>query len=119
MIAAVSCPAGGAPRRLPAPVRPVRRWSGGQRGASGRITVAEQRIGMVGLGNMGGRMARRLLAAGHAVAGYDRDPEQAGIYGVPAADSVAVLVRDADVVLLSLPDSSVVEPVVLGDDGVL
>lgn len=81
--------------------------------------MAEQRIGMVGLGNMGGRMARRLLAAGHAVAGYDRDPDQAGIYGVPAADSVAALVRDADVVLLSLPDSSVVEPVVLGDDGVL
>ncbi|MBO0831914.1 MAG: NAD(P)-binding domain-containing protein, partial [Actinobacteria bacterium] len=28
------------------------------------------RIGFIGLGNMGGRMTRRLIAAGHPVIGY-------------------------------------------------
>jgi 6-phosphogluconate dehydrogenase len=33
------------------------------------------RIGMVGLGKMGGNMAERLRRAGHEVVGYDRDPK--------------------------------------------
>ncbi len=32
-------------------------------------------IGMVGLGRMGGNMARRLLKGGHRVVGCDRDAE--------------------------------------------
>ncbi|MEV5412110.1 phosphogluconate dehydrogenase (NAD(+)-dependent, decarboxylating) [Thermopolyspora sp. NPDC052614] len=32
------------------------------------------RIGMIGLGRMGGNMAERLRAGGHEVVGYDRDP---------------------------------------------
>ena len=32
------------------------------------------RIGFVGLGNMGGPMARNLLKAGHEVRGYDLSP---------------------------------------------
>jgi 3-hydroxyisobutyrate dehydrogenase-like beta-hydroxyacid dehydrogenase len=74
--------------------------------------VATQRIGVVGLGNMGGRIARRLLAADHAVAGHDVDPERAPAVGVSPAASPAELADAAEVVLLSLPDSTVVEPVV-------
>lgn len=33
------------------------------------------RIGMIGLGRMGGNMAERLRRGGHTVVGYDRDPE--------------------------------------------
>ncbi|HET7552664.1 MAG TPA: decarboxylating 6-phosphogluconate dehydrogenase [Gemmatimonadaceae bacterium] len=33
------------------------------------------RLGMIGLGRMGGNMTLRLLRAGHEVVGYDRDPE--------------------------------------------
>lgn len=33
-------------------------------------------LGIVGLGRMGGGIARRLLRAGHTVVGYDRDPEE-------------------------------------------
>ena len=36
--------------------------------------VGAMRIGMVGLGRMGGNMAQRLRAAGHEVIGYDRNP---------------------------------------------
>lgn len=32
------------------------------------------RIGMVGLGRMGGNMAERLRRAGHEVVGYDASP---------------------------------------------
>jgi 6-phosphogluconate dehydrogenase len=32
------------------------------------------KLGMVGLGRMGGNMSKRLEAAGHEVVGYDRDP---------------------------------------------
>jgi 3-hydroxyisobutyrate dehydrogenase len=35
------------------------------------------RIGFAGLGVMGGPMARHLIGAGHAVAGYNRSPEKA------------------------------------------
>jgi 3-hydroxyisobutyrate dehydrogenase-like beta-hydroxyacid dehydrogenase len=75
-------------------------------------------IGIIGLGNMGGRIARRLVAAGHGVIGYDLQPSRVP-GGARSADGIASLVRDVDIVLMSLPDSSVVEAVVLGDDGVL
>lgn len=77
------------------------------------------RVGIIGVGNIGSRVARRIAQAGMSIVGYDSDrsrPERAGIH---VSDSVCELVRAVDVVLLSLPDSSVIEPIVLGDDGVL
>jgi 3-hydroxyisobutyrate dehydrogenase-like beta-hydroxyacid dehydrogenase len=68
---------------------------------------------------MGGRIARRILAAGHRLLGHDIDLERAGAAGVEPVPSLAALVERCDVVLLSLPDSSVVEAVVLGEGGVL
>ncbi|MEU8362499.1 NAD(P)-dependent oxidoreductase [Nonomuraea sp. NPDC048882] len=76
-------------------------------------------IGFVGLGNMGGRIARRLTAAGHPVLGHDPAPGAAEKAGATPAASVAEVGRDAELILLSLPDSKVVESVVLGDDGLL
>ena len=76
-------------------------------------------VGIIGLGNMGGRIARRLVGAGHAVVGHDLEAERVSAAGARAADDVASVVAEADVVLMSLPDSSVVEAVVLGDGGVL
>jgi len=32
-------------------------------------------LGMIGLGRMGGNMAQRLVAGGHRVVTFDRDPE--------------------------------------------
>jgi 3-hydroxyisobutyrate dehydrogenase len=77
------------------------------------------RSGMIGLGNMGSRIARRIHGAGLDVAGYDIDQGQAQGAGVPTVSSVAELVAGVRVVFLSLPDSRVVEAVVYGEDGVL
>ena len=76
-------------------------------------------IGFVGLGNMGGRIARRVRAAGWSVSGFDVDPTLAADAGLAAAGSASSLVANADAVFFSLPDSSVVERVVYGEDGVL
>lgn len=81
--------------------------------------MSDIRIGMIGLGNMGGRMTSRLVDAGHAVLGYDLDTSAAQRQGATGAASVAELVQGVDHVLISLPDSRAVESVVLGDDGVL
>ena len=77
------------------------------------------RAGFIGLGNMGGRMTRRLAAAGIAVRGFDTVPGRAEEVGAQAAASLAEVMAYADVVLLSLPDSHVVEAVVEGADGIL
>jgi 3-hydroxyisobutyrate dehydrogenase len=68
---------------------------------------------------MGGRIARRIAAAGHRPLGHDLDPRRAEAAGVEPAASLAALVGRSDVVLLSLPDSAAVESVVLGAGGIL
>jgi 6-phosphogluconate dehydrogenase len=53
-------------------------------------------LGMVGLGRMGGNMARRLVKAGHEIVGYNRSPEPLAALaaqGGAAAGSVADLVQ--------------------------
>ncbi len=81
--------------------------------------AAHRPVGMVGLGNMGGRMARRLVSAGYDVLGFDADPVRAEAAGVTPAVSLAELAAGCDVILLSLPDSTVIEAVVGGDSGLL
>ena len=68
---------------------------------------------------MGGRIAVRVVAGGRSVVGFDTDASRAAALGVEAVPSVMALVERADVVLLSLPDSSVVEAVVEGPGGIL
>jgi len=75
--------------------------------------------GFIGLGNMGGRMAGRLIDAGNQVVGFDLDPEAASRCGARFATSIHEAVSEADFVFLSLPDSRAVESVVLGDGNML
>jgi 3-hydroxyisobutyrate dehydrogenase len=78
-----------------------------------------ERIGFIGLGNMGSRMTARLTEHGRPVLGYDVRPELAGQAGAETAASVTQVVTGTDVVLLSLPDSRVVEAVMDGDEGLI
>ena len=78
-------------------------------------------VGFIGLGIMGGPMAAHLVKAGFDVVGYNRSPEpiqRLTDQGGRGADSLAEAVRDADVVVTMLPDSSDVEAVALGEDGI-
>ncbi|MEZ5189972.1 MAG: NAD(P)-dependent oxidoreductase [Schumannella sp.] len=75
-------------------------------------------IGFIGLGNMGGRMTRRIVDAGIPVLGYDPVAANIGPSGAKAAASGAEAAAASDVVFLSLPDSHIVEAVVHGPDGI-
>jgi 3-hydroxyisobutyrate dehydrogenase len=79
----------------------------------------QKSIGFVGLGNMGGRIARRLVDAGHAVLGMDSVPGRAEACGAQPARSLEQVASTCDVIFLSLPDSHVVEAVVEGQGGLL
>ena len=79
-------------------------------------------IGFAGLGNMGEPMVRRLAAAGYSVLAYDvsapaRD-RLAGTARVTVTSTLAEIAKNTDVVILMLPDSGVVEQVLL-EDGLL
>jgi 3-hydroxyisobutyrate dehydrogenase len=79
-------------------------------------------VAFVGLGNMGLPMAGRLVAAGATVAGFDvSDAARASLEsaGGSAAPSAAQAARDADVVILMLPNSDIVDAVLSGEDGIL
>lgn len=77
------------------------------------------RIGFAGLGNMGGRMSNCIVRGGREVLGYDVRAGNIAAAGAKPAGSVGELTDGSDILLMSLPDSDVVEAVVLGDDGVL
>jgi 3-hydroxyisobutyrate dehydrogenase len=81
--------------------------------------MSGDRIGFIGLGNMGGRMARCITGAGDALLGFDPREAAVGEAGATPAPSAAAVVASSDVVLLSLPDSKVVEAVVYGDPAFL
>ena len=66
--------------------------------------MTAQPVGFIGLGNMGGRMTRCLVAAGHDVIGFDPDAERVTAAGARPASSPAEVTTQTDVVLLSLPD---------------
>jgi 2-hydroxy-3-oxopropionate reductase len=78
-------------------------------------------IGFIGLGIMGGPMARHLVTAGHTVVGYDRSEERMQALveaGGAAAESIEQTVKNADVVAVMVPDSPDVQAVLLTEDGV-
>ena len=73
------------------------------------------RIGFVGLGLMGSRMVANLISAGFAVSGYDIDPARVTAFveaGGKPVDNPVSMAGQADVIMLSLPNSDVVNAVV-------
>jgi 3-hydroxyisobutyrate dehydrogenase len=79
-------------------------------------------IGFIGLGNMGGPMAKNLLNAGHQVQVFDLvEASMASVVaeGGTASKSAADAVRGADLVISMLPASKHVEALYLGDAGLI
>ena len=75
------------------------------------------KLGFIGLGNMGCRIAARLLAAGYSVSVYDRNKFKAK--GCPPSESIAALAQSVDVLLSCLTDDQSVRDVYFGSAGVL
>src|SRR5262249_14061719 len=79
-------------------------------------------LGFVGLGAMGGRMAKRLLDAGHPVVGYNRTRSRAAWLieaGMRGADSPRAVAEAADVVFSMVTDTGALEAVTAGPAGLL
>jgi 3-hydroxyisobutyrate dehydrogenase-like beta-hydroxyacid dehydrogenase len=80
------------------------------------------KLGFVGLGVMGGGIARRLLEAGHEVYGYNRTPEKArpleGL-GLVLEESPRAVAESADVVLSMVTNVAALRAVAEGDEGIL
>lgn len=80
-----------------------------------------ERIGVVGLGTMGGAMAANLARAGFPVIAWNRTAGRAGELeelGVAIAASPAALAAAVDVILVCVSDTPDVEAVLFGADGV-
>lgn len=85
------------------------------------MTADKPRLGYVGLGLMGGPMARRLLAAGFPLTVWNRDPAKAAALagaGATVAASAAAAADASDIVFTCLTDTAAVEAVVFGDNGI-
>jgi len=79
-------------------------------------------LGFVGLGVMGGRMAKRLLDARHPVVGYNRTRAKAqwlADAGLRLAASPREVAQAADVVFTMVTDTAALEAVTRGPDGIL
>jgi 3-hydroxyisobutyrate dehydrogenase-like beta-hydroxyacid dehydrogenase len=86
------------------------------------MSVTRTSIGFVGLGNMGGNMAARFLAAGYPVCGEQRS--RAGAthlieQGLEWCDTPREVAARSEVVFTSVPDDGVLDDVASGADGIL
>ena len=79
-------------------------------------------LGFVGLGTMGGRMARRLLDAGHQVTGYNRTRARAQWLvdlGMTLADTPRQVAEASEVTFSMMANDGALLAIAEGDDGVL
>ncbi len=80
------------------------------------------RVGFIGLGTMGGKMAASLQRAGVSLVVHDARREAAAAHleaGAQWADTPREVAQASDVVFTSLPAPADVEAVASGDDGLL
>lgn len=81
-----------------------------------------ERVGFIGLGIMGGGMARNLLKNGFAVTVWNRSADKVTPIleaGASAGDSPADVAAKSDIVITCVSDTPDVEAVILGENGVI
>jgi 3-hydroxyisobutyrate dehydrogenase len=81
-----------------------------------------ERVGFIGLGNMGGPMCGHLARAGFDVTAFDLSSEaldRVAAAGARASRSAAACARDAQALITMLPAPPHVESVLLGEGGVI
>ena len=86
------------------------------------ITSEKNKLGFIGVGYMGRRIAQRLLESGFRLTVYDRDRSKAEElirYGGTVAEGIVGLSASCDVVLSCLPNDEAVLSIYKGPDGAL
>jgi 3-hydroxyisobutyrate dehydrogenase len=86
------------------------------------ITTTDTRIGFVGLGNVGGKLAGSVLRNGYRLTVRDLDEELVAEFVASGAEAAATpreLAELCDVVITCLPSPAASAAVVEGDDGLL
>ena len=87
-----------------------------------QIEANNTRLGFIGVGAMGSRIVRRLLASGYKVVVYDMNRANANALiadGATVSESLAALARTANVILSCLTNDAAVQNVYLAADGIL
>jgi 3-hydroxyisobutyrate dehydrogenase-like beta-hydroxyacid dehydrogenase len=80
------------------------------------------RVGFVGLGVMGGRVARRLIAAGHTVTGYNRTRSKAQALldaGMQWGETPRAVAGVADFTFSMVTNTGALQEITHGPDGIL
>jgi 3-hydroxyisobutyrate dehydrogenase len=93
----------------------------GEKGG-GSMSDTTPRLGFIGAGGMGSRMASRLLAAGYHVTVYDRSRDRSDALrgsGAGVAGSPRELATVSDVLLSSVTDDAALAAVMYGEHGAL
>jgi 3-hydroxyisobutyrate dehydrogenase-like beta-hydroxyacid dehydrogenase len=83
--------------------------------------LAGVKLGFIGLGYIGSRIAKRLLGAGYPVVVFNRNrakAEELGFYGAEIAASLGELASASGIILSCLTDGEAVRSVYLGAGGV-
>jgi 3-hydroxyisobutyrate dehydrogenase len=86
------------------------------------VSTNTQKIGFIGVGNLGGAIVTNMLRAGFTVTVFDTNKQVAQPLldqGVQWADSVKAVAQVSDVVITCLPSPDIVDSVLTSDDGVL
>lgn len=79
-------------------------------------------VGFIGLGKMGGRVAKRLLDAGHTVTGYNRTQAKAQWLldaGMQWAASPRQVTEQSEVIFSMVTNTAALQEICDGDDGIL
>jgi len=85
------------------------------------MKIEESRIGFIGLGGMGERMAHRLIERGFHVNVFDRAQERMDplvALGATATDSLRTLAAGSDVIISCVTNDTAVMDIYAGTNGV-
>lgn len=82
----------------------------------------KQKVGFIGLGNMGFPMVKNLMESGYKVCGFDVDKQkeqELAEMGGEVGYTYTSLAKEVDVILSSLPTPEIVKSVYLGEEGLV
>src|SRR5213082_3433168 len=109
-------------RRSPARLMPAGACESRRRAEAGTVCAMSERVGFLGLGIMGSRMAANLARAGFELKVWNRTRERAekfaAEHGASVAATPAEAASGAAIVITMVVDGPQVEQVLLGEDGV-